>query len=402
MTDSAEITVKIVKDFKGTVTVRADGVLGDLLQAIEGAGLPASQVANFIIRGKRVDASASADAPLASLGVANNSTVMLVRRTEGEIAAARAMAAQEERARRLADVEAAAKLLTQREGGVGNYELSLTDQNGRPISMPTVDRKSLSLAYLLHAKGRAQLDNATQTVPPPGAAAAASQSTEEERAALSEALHYLEEGERALALCDRKWLALGDNAALLHLDCAWAALLHHAHGGGGAGAGGGGDVLSKQRERLEQARQLLSALHGAELQRLSEKPDASHLRAPWVRLQARRAHIRLATRHAIRRASARNSKPLSDGTASLLCCSFSKAWSRTTPANSTTRARSSEKRRRYDGSSCSTAPKTTPSWRASLIWGLGRTRPRRRCWRARRTCSARRRTRWRSARRQSG
>ena len=287
MADSADITVKIVKDFKGTVTVRADGVLGDLLQAIEGAGLPASQVANFIIRGKRIDASASADAPLASLGVANNLTVMLVRRTEGEIAAARAMAAQEERARRLADVEAAAKLLTQREGGIGNYELSLTDQNGRPISMPAVDRKSLSLAYLLHAKGRAQLDNASQTVPPPGATAAASASTEEERAALSEALHYLEEGERALALCDRKWLALGDNAALLHLDCAWAALLHHAHGGGGAGAGGGGDVLSKQRERLEQARQLLSALHGAELQRLSEKPDASHLRAPWVRLQAR-------------------------------------------------------------------------------------------------------------------
>ena len=287
MSDSTEITVKIVKDFKGSVTVRSDGVLADLLRAIEGAGLPASQVANFIIRGKRVDASASADAPLASLGVTNNSTVMLVRRTEGEIAAARAMAAQEERARRLADVEAAAKLLTQREGGIGNYELSLTDQDGRPISMPAVDRKSLSLAYLLHAKGRAQLDNASQTVPPPGATAAASASTEEERAALSEALHYLEEGERALALCDRKWLALGDNAALLHLDCAWAALLHHAHGGSGAGAGGGGDVLSKQRERLEQARQLLSALHGAELQRLSEKPDASHLRAPWVRLQAR-------------------------------------------------------------------------------------------------------------------
>ena len=170
--------------------------------------------------------------------------------------------------------------------------------------MPAVDRKSLSLAYLLHAKGRAQLDNASQTVPPPGAAAAASSasaSTEEERAALSEALHYLEEGERALALCDRKWLALGDNAALLHLDCAWAALLHHAHGGGGGGGrGGGGDVLAKQRERLEQARQLLSALHGAELQRLSEKPDASHLRAPWVRLQARHAHIRRAIRRAIR------------------------------------------------------------------------------------------------------
>ena len=308
MSDSTDITVKIVKDYKGSVTVRADGCLGDLLQAIEGAGLPASQVANFIIRGKRVDASASADAPLASLGVANNSTVMLVRRTEGEIAAARAMAAQEERARRLADVEAAAKLLTQREGGIGNYELSLTDQNGRPISMPAVDRKSLSLAYLLHAKGRAQLDNASQTVPPPGATAAASASTEEERAALSEALHYLEEGERALALCDRKWLALGDNAALLHLDCAWAALLHHAHGGGGAGAGGGDDVLAKQRERLEQARQLLSALHGAELQRLSEKPDASHLRAPWVRLQARHAHS--ATAQFV----TRNLAPLSDRT----------------------------------------------------------------------------------------
>ena len=299
MSDSTEITVKIVKDFKGSVTVRSDGVLGDLLQAIEGAGLPAAQIASFIIRGKRVEAQSSVDAPLASLGVANNSTVMLVRRTEGEIAAVRAMAAQEERARRLADVEAAAKLLTQREGGIGNYELSLTDQNGRLITMPAVDRKSLSLAYLLHAKGRAQLDNASQTVPPPGAATSASQSTEEERAALSEALHYLEEGERALALCDRKWLALGDNAALLHLDCAWAALLHHAHGGGGGGGGGGGDVLSKQRERLEQARQLLSALHGAELQRLSEKPDASHLRAPWVRLQAR---CTFAIRRAIRRA----------------------------------------------------------------------------------------------------
>ena len=91
MSDSTEITVKIVKDFKGSVTVRSDGVLGDLLQAIEGAGLPASQVANFIIRGKRVDAQSSADVPLSQLGVTNNSTVMLVRRTEGEIAAARAI-----------------------------------------------------------------------------------------------------------------------------------------------------------------------------------------------------------------------------------------------------------------------------------------------------------------------
>ena len=364
---------------------RSTACSGDLLQAIEGAGLPASQVANFIIRGKRVDAQSSADAPLASLGVTNNSTVMLVRRTEGEIAAARAMAAQEERARRLADVEAAAKLLTQREGGIGNYELSLTDQNGRPISMPAPSTARALPGLLAPRQGpRAQLDNASRRVPPPGAATAASAvDGGGARGALRGAA--LPGGGRA---CARIVRGSGLPSETTPLSSIWTALgppcSHHAHGGGGGGAvsgGGGGDVLAKQRERLEQARQLLSALHGAELQRLSRPTRRSCARACGCRHDAH-SRMRNAAQFGAQFDALSTAPPL-------LCCSSSRVWSRTSSGEFDDARSLLGKAAALRRGSCSTAPKTTPSWRASLIWvwvargqGVARARARRTCRRA--------------------
>ena len=55
--------------------------------------------------------------------------------------------------KRLADVEAAARLISDRDGA-GLVELSLTNQDGSAISMPEADRKALSLGMMLHAKVR--------------------------------------------------------------------------------------------------------------------------------------------------------------------------------------------------------------------------------------------------------
>eukprot|EP00965_Chrysotila_dentata_P069276 2289367-Pleurochrysis_carterae.AAC.2 len=68
------------------------------------------------------------------------------------------------------------------------------------------------------------------------------------------------QAERAMKLCDQRWLEISDNYALLLLDAVWATLLKHA-------ADRNLDKIASQREaadRLAEARKLLRVSGGAE------------------------------------------------------------------------------------------------------------------------------------------
>ena len=234
---STDITVKIAKDFKGGVIVQPT--------ACSATSCKRSRALDCRRRRSPISSSAASASrrerigrwPLASLGVTNNSTVMLVRRTERRDRGGARDGGAGGAARRLADVEAAASCSRNaRAGSATTSSRSPTRTAGRSRCPPSTASRS---PWPTCSTPRAARSSTTRRRPSRRPAQPRRRRRRRRRsaAALSEALHYLEEGERALALCDRKWLALGDNAALLHLDCAWAALLHHAHGGGGGGAG---------------------------------------------------------------------------------------------------------------------------------------------------------------------
>lgn len=116
---------------------------------------------------------------------------------------------------------------------------------------------------------------------------------EEPRAALQDATHLFDEAERAMELCEERWLRLGDNFVLLLLDAAWSSLLLHTGGslllteGSTALLPVGGDPLewhAAARRRVDRARDLLHALHGPRLERLAALEDAGAQRAVWVRV----------------------------------------------------------------------------------------------------------------------
>jgi len=99
-------------------------------------------------------------------------------------------------------------------------------------------------------------------------------------AQLDDVVHLFSEAERAMKLCDQRWLEISDNYALLLLDAVWATLLKHA-------ADRNLDKIASQREaadRLAEARKLLRTLHGADWQRLGQRDDTGPQQAVWVRL----------------------------------------------------------------------------------------------------------------------
>ena len=113
MTDDA-ITVRCLQGWKGSVTVTPAGTLDDFLRALHAAaGLREGDVLSLIIRGKRCDPATARSAALPSLGIVEGAAVMLVVRSPEQRAA---IAAQEERARKLAEVEQAAEALSTRVG----------------------------------------------------------------------------------------------------------------------------------------------------------------------------------------------------------------------------------------------------------------------------------------------
>ena len=194
------IAVKFLKAWKGEVSVAPDATLGQLLAALQAASsIEPAACASLIAKGKKIDlGTASRDARIDALGIVHNTPVMLVCHD----AAVLTMLETEKRMKRLADVEAAARLISDRDGG-GLLEMSLTNQDGSAVSMPEADRKALSLGMLLHAKGRQLLDASSQSLlshtypvdqPAAAAAAAGIEAFAAEAGALQEAVQYLEVG----------------------------------------------------------------------------------------------------------------------------------------------------------------------------------------------------------------
>ena len=145
------ITVKFLKAWKGEVAVAPDATLGQLLAALHAASsIEPAACASLIVKGKKVEIGTTChDTRIDALGIVHNTPVMLVCHDAGVLA----MLETERRMKRLADVEAAARLISDRDGA-GLVELSLTNQDGSAISMPEADRKALSLGMMLHAKVR--------------------------------------------------------------------------------------------------------------------------------------------------------------------------------------------------------------------------------------------------------
>ena len=143
------IAVKFLKGWKGEVAVAPDATLGQLLAALHTASsIEPAACASLIAKGKKIDlGTASRDARIDALGIVHNTPVMLVCHD----AAVLTMLQTERRMKRLADVEAAARLISDRDGA-GLLEMSLTNQDGSAMSMPEADRKALSLGMMLHAK----------------------------------------------------------------------------------------------------------------------------------------------------------------------------------------------------------------------------------------------------------
>ena len=158
------IAVKFLKGWKGEVAVAPDATLGQLLAALHAASsIEHAACACIIAKGKKVDLStASRDARIDALGIVHNTPVMLVCHD----AAVLTMLETERRMQRLADVEAAARLISDRDGA-GLLEMSLTNQDGSAMSMPEADRKALSLGMMLHAKVKARSWVVPSPSPPP-------------------------------------------------------------------------------------------------------------------------------------------------------------------------------------------------------------------------------------------
>ena len=276
------ITIKFLKAWKGEVAVAPGASLAELLSALKMASsIEPASCAAMIARGKKIDLAATDSAsPIETFGLAHNTSVMLVLHDPQMLQ----MQEQERRMQRLAEVESAARLLSERAGdGSSGFEMSLTNQDGSAISMPEADRKALSLGMMLHAKGRALLERSSQSMlaqqqegGPAIEAAAGEAST------LQETLQLFEAAERAMDVADRKWLELSDNMALLLLDAVWASLLLSSRQADAALSEPAAQAAASAR--LERAKGLLQRLHGPQMERLAGRSDAGQQRAVYVRL----------------------------------------------------------------------------------------------------------------------
>jgi len=279
------ITIKFLKAWKGEVAVAPGASLAELLGALKMASsIEPASCATMIARGKKIDLTATDGAsPIETLGLAHNTSVMLVLHDPQVLH----MQEQERRLQRLAEVESAARLLSERAGdGSSGFEMSLTNQDGSAISMPEADRKALSLGMMLHAKGRTLLERSSQSMLAQQQQSEGGQAMEAaaagEAGTLQEAVQLFEAAEHAMDVADRKWLELSDNMALLLLDVVWASLLLSSRQPDAALSEPAAQAAAAAR--LERAKGLLQRLHGPQMERLAGRSDAGQQRAVYVRL----------------------------------------------------------------------------------------------------------------------
>ena len=165
-------------------------------------------------------------------------------------------------------------------------------------------RRGFSLGVLLAAKGNALLDavaprvldtvirgkpstsddpDVSVAVAATGEAASAGATARSDVESmlqeLNDATQVLDAAEAAFQFVAVRYLSLGDNFALLLLDCVWASLLTHLLGSSAAPHEHTAAVA-----RLERAKGLLRELHGEGLSKLANRADTGAQRAVYVRV----------------------------------------------------------------------------------------------------------------------
>lgn len=236
MFEGDEVRVRCLQGWKGTVACCRDATISQFLEALNAAAdLRDGDCLSMIVKGKRFNPADVSATPIAELGIVEGTAVMLVLRSPEQRAAFKL---QEERRRKLQEVERAAQALSSRAGldsmVGGGYELSITNQDGTEVALDPTDRKAFTLAGLLHAKATESLQrSSTATV---AAIRAQNSSDVGERCqqqleanalvqSLDDAVHVLDQAAAAFDLLSPKYHTLGDNVALMHLDHVWASLL---------------------------------------------------------------------------------------------------------------------------------------------------------------------------------
>jgi len=170
---------------------------------------------------------------LASQGVKNNSTLMVVKI---DASGSGAMAIVAEQRRMLEETKADAARLSQRSAGKDDYSLQVADQSGKSLDLPPEEKKSLIIAMSLHEKGRASL----------------------KRKDYAAALVLLLEADNAFSVCSSDLLRMVDNYAILSLDIAWCYLALNAV-----------SELPAADERLRVCEQKFKESYGADLERVA-------------------------------------------------------------------------------------------------------------------------------------
>jgi len=180
--------------------------------------------------------------------IRNNSYVMALCLSAPEANAVE----QQQQASKLSRMREAAELFNSHEDDDSHYSIQIADQSGRPLDLPRDERKALTLAMMLHEKGRAAL----------------------KRKEFGESLIFLLEADSEFKKCRSSILSLVDNYAIVCLDIVWCYLcLQNIHS------------LPDAEARLEECERCFHKSYGANLERLTVlKGGSGEEAALFVRL----------------------------------------------------------------------------------------------------------------------
>uniref|UniRef100_A0A1J3CDP2 NEDD8 ultimate buster 1 n=2 Tax=Noccaea caerulescens TaxID=107243 RepID=A0A1J3CDP2_NOCCA len=194
----------------------------------------------LIFAGKILKDDGDGTQTLAQLGIKENSKILSSRAAAPE--EGKSIMAEEERARRLSRVKAAATALSKRHayGSLPlpseDYNIELEDQGGHTVQFGSeTDQRAAMMGLMLHTKAKSLI----------------------EMEMYSDAVEVLSMAEESFLLCDPKILEMVDNIPMMEIDIVWCYFMLR-------------DVkcLSDAGVRLVKARKGLERAHGKDLSRV--------------------------------------------------------------------------------------------------------------------------------------